>query len=73
MYQHPVHQESISRKAVLCAPDSRSFFGTPCMFYRNIKTVKDIEAQSFLMDGFYGYSKYLKSFSIRLYANTRNP
>ena len=26
--------------------------------FRNIKTVKHIEAQSFLVDGFYGYSKY---------------
>ena len=34
--------------------------------FRNIKTVKDIKAQSFLMGGFYGYSKYLKSFPIHL-------
>ena len=32
--------------------------------FRNIKKVKHIEAQSFLLGGFYGYSKYLKSFSI---------
>ena len=31
--------------------------------FRNIKTVKHIKAQSFLVDGFYGYSKYLKSIS----------
>ena len=32
--------------------------------FGNIKTVKDIKAQIFLVGGFYGYSKYLKSFSI---------
>ena len=32
--------------------------------FRNIKSVKHIKDQSFLVDGFYGYSKYLKSFSI---------
>ena len=37
--------------------------------FRNIKTVKHIEAQSFLVSGFYGYSKYLKysSFIICIY------
>ena len=39
--------------------------------FRNIKTVKHIKAQSFLMDGFYGYSKYLKLFSTHLQTNTR--
>ena len=34
--------------------------------FRNIKTVKHIEAQSLLVGGFHGYSKYLKSFSIHL-------
>ena len=29
MYQHSAHQESISRKAALCAPDSRNFLGHP--------------------------------------------
>ena len=33
--------------------------------FRNI--VKHITAQSFFVDGFYGYSKYLTSFSIHLY------
>ena len=28
MYQHPAHQETMSRKAVLCAPDSRNFWDT---------------------------------------------
>ena len=31
MYQHPAHQESISRKAVFCAPDSRKFLGHPVL------------------------------------------
>ena len=31
--------------------------------FRNIKTVKHIKAQSFLVGGFDGYSKYLRSFS----------
>ena len=39
---------------------------------RNIKTVKHIKAQSFLLDGFYRYSKYFKSISIHLQTNTRN-
>ena len=34
--------------------------------FRNIETAKQIKAQSFLVDGFYGHSEYLKSFSIRL-------
>ena len=34
--------------------------------FRNIKTVKHIKAQRFLVGGFYEYSKYLKSFSIHL-------
>ena len=34
--------------------------------FRNNKTVKHKTAQSFLVGGFYGYSKYLKSFSIHL-------
>ena len=36
--------------------------------FRNTKTLKHIKAQSFgvAMGGFYEYSKYLKSFSIRL-------
>ena len=29
MYQHSAHQVNISRKAVLCAPDSRNIFETP--------------------------------------------
>ena len=37
--------------------------------FRN--TVKHITAQRFLVDGFYGYSKYLKSFSIHLYKRTQ--
>ena len=32
--------------------------------FRDIRTVEHIEAQSFSVGGFYGYSKYLKSFSI---------
>ena len=32
---------------------------------------KHVTAQSFLVDGFYGYSKYLKSFSIHLYKPTK--
>ena len=34
--------------------------------------LKHLKAQSFLVGGFYGYSKYLKSFSIHLQTNTRN-
>ena len=37
---------------------------TNANMFGNIKTVKHIEAQSFLVGRFYGYSKYLKSFSI---------
>ena len=37
--------------------------------FRNI--VKHITAQRFLVDGFYGHSKYLKSFSIHLYKPTQ--
>ena len=29
--------------------------------FSNIKIVKDIKAQTFLVGGFYGYPKYLKS------------
>ena len=36
---------------------------------RNI--VKHTNAQSFSVDGFYGYSKYLKSFSIHLHKPTQ--
>ena len=31
MCQHPKHQVKVSRKGVLCAPDSRKLFETPCM------------------------------------------
>ena len=31
-----------------------------------LKTAKHVKAQSFLVDGFHGYSKYLESFSIHL-------
>ena len=37
--------------------------------FRNI--VKHITAQSFFVDGFYGYSKYLTSFSTHLYKLTQ--
>ena len=37
--------------------------------FRNI--VKHITAQSFLVDGFYGYAEYLKSFSILPYKPTQ--
>ena len=37
--------------------------------FRNI--VKHVTAQSYLVDGFYGYSKYLRSFSIHLYKPTQ--
>ena len=37
-------------------------YGKQYYMFRNIKTVKNIKAQSFLVGGFYGYSKYLKSF-----------
>ena len=33
--------------------------------FRNIKRVNCIKAQSFLVDGFYRYSKYPKSFFIK--------
>ena len=32
MCEHPAHQVNVSRIGVLCAPDSRKFFGTPCIF-----------------------------------------
>ena len=31
MCQHPAHQVNISRKAVLCVPDSRNFFRHPVL------------------------------------------
>ena len=39
------------------------------IMFRNI--LKHITAQSFLVDGFYEHSKYLKSFSIHLYKPTQ--
>ena len=37
MYQHPpTHQVKVSRKGVLCAPDSCKFFETPCIFFKAI-------------------------------------
>ena len=31
MCQHPTHQVNVSRRGVLCAPDSSKCFETPCI------------------------------------------
>ena len=35
MCQHLTHQVNVSRKGVLCAPDSSKYFETPCSLETN--------------------------------------
>ena len=44
--QHPAHQVNISRKEVLCAPDSSKFFGTPCIVSQLNRCLKFMALQS---------------------------
>ena len=46
MCQHPTRQVNVSRKGVLCAPDSRKFFETPCI----IRTLKEDQPLRLLLN-----------------------
>ena len=57
---------NVFREIGKCFHKTAAFFYSVklCNMFRNIKTVKYTEAQSFLVGSFYEYSKYLKSFII---------
>ena len=41
MCQHPAYQVKVSRKGVLCEPDSSNFFETPCISQYLVKVTGD--------------------------------